>query len=43
MKVGILTWYRGANYGARAQSYALQQILKGMGYEVYMIDYRPKK
>ncbi len=43
MKVGILTWYRGANYGARAQSYALQQIIKGMGYEVYMIDYRPKK
>lgn len=40
MKIGILTWFYGSNYGAKAQSYALQQILKSIGHEVFMIDYR---
>lgn len=40
MKVGILTFHRAHNYGAVLQCYALQEILKGMGHEVEVIDYR---
>lgn len=43
LKVGILTWYYGANYGAKAQAYALQQIVNGLGYEAIMINYRTPK
>ena len=42
MKVGILTWYFGANYGAKAQAYALQQTILKLGYEVCMINYKPE-
>lgn len=41
MKVGILTFHRALNYGAVLQCYALQEVLKGMGYKVEVIDYRP--
>lgn len=41
MKVGILTWYFGANYGAKAQSYALMKTLFNMGHDTYMINYKP--
>lgn len=41
MKIGILTWFFGNNYGARAHSYALQQIFRNMGHECYMINYVP--
>lgn len=40
MKVGILTFHRAHNYGAVLQCYALQEVLKGMGHEVEVIDYR---
>lgn len=40
MKIGILTFHRAHNYGAVLQCYALQEILKGMGHEVSVIDYR---
>lgn len=40
MKVGILTFHRAHNYGAVLQCYALQEILKGMGHDVSVIDYR---
>lgn len=40
MKIGILTWFYGANYGAKAQAYALQEIVKLMGHEPCMINYR---
>ena len=40
MKVGILTYHRAHNYGAVLQCYALQEVLKGMGHEVEVIDYR---
>lgn len=40
MKIGILTFHRAINYGAVLQCYALQEILKEMGHEVYVIDYR---
>lgn len=41
-KVGILTWHFGANYGAKAQAYALQKTIQNLGYETYIIDYRIK-
>lgn len=42
MKIGIFTFHCAANYGAVLQTYCLQEVLKGMGHEVYVIDYRPK-
>ncbi len=39
-KVGILTFHRAHNYGAVLQCYALQEVLKGLGYDVKVIDYR---
>lgn len=41
MKIGIFTFHCAANYGAVLQTYCLQEVLKGMGHEVYVIDYRP--
>lgn len=41
MKIGIMTWYFGANYGAKAQAYALQQVIKNMGHECVMVAYKP--
>lgn len=40
-KVGILTWYFSDNYGAKAQCYASQQILKKMGMESFVLHYLP--
>lgn len=40
MKIGILTFHRAHNYGAVLQCYALQEVLKGMGHDVEIIDYR---
>lgn len=40
MKIGLLTFHRAHNYGAVLQCYALQEVLKGMGHEVEVIDYR---
>lgn len=40
MKVGILTFHRAHNYGAVLQCYALQEVLKSMGHEVWVVDYR---
>ena len=42
MKIGILTFHRAHNYGAVLQCYALQEVLKGMGHDVEVIDYRQK-
>lgn len=41
MKIGILTFHCAHNFGAVLQCYALQETLKTMGHEVYIIDYRP--
>ncbi len=41
-KVGILTWHYGANYGAKAQAYALQKTIQFLGFEAQIIDYRIK-
>lgn len=40
MKIGILTYHRAHNYGAVLQCYALQEVLKSMGHDVWIIDYR---
>ena len=40
MKIGILTFHRAINYGAVLQAYALQQTLRELGHEVWVIDYR---
>lgn len=42
MKIGIFTFHCAANYGAVLQTYCLQEVLKNMGHEVCVIDYRPK-
>ena len=41
MRIGILTFHRALNYGAVLQCYALCEVLKGMGHDVEIIDYRP--
>ncbi|RHV96590.1 polysaccharide pyruvyl transferase family protein [Culturomica massiliensis] len=41
MKIGILTFHFGNNYGGLLQCYALQEVLKRAGYEVEIINYRP--
>ena len=43
MKVGILTFHWGANYGAVIQAYALQQHIASLGHTVEIIDYNPIK
>lgn len=42
MKIGIFTFHCAVNYGAVLQTYCLQEVLKNLGHEVYVIDYRPK-
>lgn len=42
MKIGIFTFHCAVNYGAVLQTYCLQEVLKSMGHEVYVIDYRPE-
>ena len=39
MKIGILTQPLASNYGGILQNYALQQVLKRMGHEVWTVDY----
>lgn len=41
MKIGILTFHCAANFGAMLQAYGLQTVLKEMGHDVSIIDYRP--
>lgn len=40
MKVGILTFQRAINYGAVLQAYALQETLRRLGHDAWVIDYR---
>lgn len=40
-KVGIITYHFVSNYGAAMQSYALQEVLRRLGHDAYLIDYRP--
>ena len=42
MKIGILTFHCAHNFGAVLQAFALQSQLQLMGYDVEIINYRPK-
>lgn len=39
MKIGIITWFTGSNYGTNFQAIALQYYLRNKGYEVNIINY----
>lgn len=43
MKIGILTFHWGTNYGAILQAYCLQEYLIEQGYDVSIINYKPKQ
>lgn len=40
MKLGIITQPLACNYGGILQNYALQQVLRRMGHEVWTLDYQ---
>lgn len=40
MKIGILTFHFARNYGALLQAYGLQEVLRQMGHQVEILDYR---
>ena len=42
MKIGILTFHYGSNYGGVLQCYALQETIKRLGIDVQVINYRPR-
>lgn len=41
MKIGIITFHWGTNYGGVLQAYALQEYIKKLGSEVQIINYAP--
>lgn len=43
MKIGILTFHWGTNYGAVLQAYCLQEYLTNQGHMVEIINYKPKQ
>lgn len=40
MRIGIITFHNGSNYGAALQAFALQQVYKKDGNECYIINYK---
>lgn len=41
-KIGIITFHKAHNYGAFLQCYALQEFLRSMDHDVFVIDYDRK-
>ena len=41
MKIGVLTFHHASNYGAVLQTYATCSILRRMGHQPVVLDYRP--
>ena len=39
-KVGILTWHYYINFGSALQSFALYSVIKSLGYETVIVNYR---
>lgn len=39
MKIGIVTWFSGSNYGTNLQAIALQQYLRNIGHEVQIVNF----
>ena len=42
-RVGILTFLHNGNYGSSLQAYALQRVIRQMGYDCEHLDYRPDR
>lgn len=42
MKVGVLTFHRASNYGTALQAFATIEVLRALGHEAELIDYRPE-
>lgn len=42
-KVGILTFHAAHNYGSMLQAYALKHIVKSLGFDSYIINYRNRR
>ncbi|MDJ0689641.1 MAG: polysaccharide pyruvyl transferase family protein [Xenococcaceae cyanobacterium MO_188.B32] len=42
-KVGILTLHDSINHGSFLQAYCLQEIIKAMGHDVYIINYKARE
>ena len=40
-RIGILTFLYNGNYGSSLQAYALQRVIRGMGYDCEHLNYRP--
>lgn len=43
MKIGIMTFYNGINYGGTLQCLATQSVLQELGHEVLIINYKATK
>lgn len=39
-RAGIITFHRAENFGAVMQTYALQETIKGLGADAYILDYK---
>lgn len=42
-RVGIMTWHYYANVGSNLQAYAMQKVLRGMGFDTQFVNYRKKE
>lgn len=40
-RVGIVTWHYNPNYGSLLQAYALQEVIRKLGYQPEFVNYRP--
>lgn len=41
MKIGVVTYFDGLNYGAVLQAYSTHEMLKQLGHEPIMVNYKP--
>ena len=41
MKIGIITWFDGPNYGTNLQAIALQRYLRNCGHCVEIVNFSP--
>lgn len=42
VKVGIITFHCSYNFGSALQALALQEAIRGLGHDAYIVDYRSK-
>ena len=42
-EAGIITFLHNNNYGSALQAYALQRVVRELGYECIHLDYRPDR